>query len=516
MARIKSKNLFELIKSMDKNEKRYFKLICTGSEKGDDKKMLTLFDHINKQDHFDEDKILEKEPSLKPSQLSNMKAYLYEKILQSIRQYNASKVLDIKIREQIDFAQLLFERRLYELGLGSLKKAKKMAQEYNNLELQLEIIKLEKIYFTQTNHSPEIVDKIIGEARELNSQINNIHIFSNLSVKLNSFYRKTGYIRDKNDFLRVKDFFYSNIPNYEEESLSIIERVYLYRLYIGYYFFIQDFDNGYLYAKKLEEIFDTNHILIRSQAEVYISSLNSILSAQYKLLRYEEFLETNKKLQSLKDMEGLCMNESIRIRLLKYYYAHEINKFFMTGEFDKGVELVSKEQEKIIQELLEMLDEHSAMVMNYKIACLHFGAGHYRQALRSLNKIINISNADIREDLHCFARILNLVCHFELGNLDVINYYIKSTYRFLLKKDDLHLFQKFILHFLKGLSDHTSNKELVLKFAHLKTQLVPLVNNPYEKRAFIYFDIISWLESKIEHKKVQDIIREKFKQKWAA
>jgi RNase P/RNase MRP subunit POP5 len=42
------------------------------------------------------------------------------------------------------------------------------------------------------------------------------------------------------------------------------------------------------------------------------------------------------------------------------------------------------------------------------------------------------------------------------------------------------------------------------------------VNNPYEKRAFIYFDIISWLESKIEHKKVQDIIREKFKQKWAA
>jgi RNase P/RNase MRP subunit POP5 len=41
-----------------------------------------------------------------------------------------------------------------------------------------------------------------------------------------------------------------------------------------------------------------------------------------------------------------------------------------------------------------------------------------------------------------------------------------------------------------------------------------LVNSAYEKRAFIYFDIISWLESKIEKRPVQDIIQQKANEKF--
>jgi hypothetical protein len=38
-------------------------------------------------------------------------------------------------------------------------------------------------------------------------------------------------------------------------------------------------------------------------------------------------------------------------------------------------------------------------------------------------------------------------------------------------------------------------------------------NHPFEKRAFLYLDIISWLESKIENRPVQAIIRQKFSEK---
>jgi hypothetical protein len=513
MARIKSKNLFDLIKSLDKNEKRYFKLSCAGSGQSEVSKLLQLFDHINKQDHFDEDGILEKAPSIKASQLSNMKAYLYEKILQSIRQYNASKISDIKIREQIDFAQLLFARRLYTLGTNCLKKAKKMAKLQNNLELQLEIIKLEKAILSDGSEEWEHVDKIIAEARDINSQINNIHIFSNLSMKLNTFYRRIGYIRDESDYVKIKEVFYDSIPTYEEGSLSTTEKIHLYRLYIGYYFFIQDFDNGYLFAKKLEDIFEKNAAMIISHTEVYITSLNNMLTAQYKLFRYQEFLNTNKKLHSVKNMNLLHISESIRVRLLKYYFIHEINDFFMRGDFKKGVEFTVQENGEAVQQLLDGLDQHSSMILSYKIACLHFGAGNYSQSVRWLNKIINITNVDIREDLHCFARIMNLVCHYELGNFDVINYYIISTYRFLWKKEDLHLFQKYILDFLKGLNKQVDNKELLERFNLLKGQLLELENSDYEKRAFIYFDIISWLESKIEKRSVQEIIQAKFQKR---
>jgi len=46
-------------------------------------------------------------------------------------------------------------------------------------------------------------------------------------------------------------------------------------------------------------------------------------------------------------------------------------------------------------------------------------------------------------------------------------------------------------------------------FADLLDHLIPLTTNPYEKRAFVYFDIISWLESKIQNRPVKEVIREK-------
>ena len=55
------------------------------------------------------------------------------------------------------------------------------------------------------------------------------------------------------------------------------------------------------------------------------------------------------------------------------------------------------------------------------------------------------------------------------------------------------------------------NKEaLKLAFEDLLTILGPLEHNKLESRAFMYLDIISWLESKIQDKQVETIIREKF------
>jgi RNase P/RNase MRP subunit POP5 len=43
----------------------------------------------------------------------------------------------------------------------------------------------------------------------------------------------------------------------------------------------------------------------------------------------------------------------------------------------------------------------------------------------------------------------------------------------------------------------------------LLKQLRTLQHVRYEQRAFVYFDIISWLESKIHNRAVGDVIREK-------
>jgi CII-binding regulator of phage lambda lysogenization HflD len=48
------------------------------------------------------------------------------------------------------------------------------------------------------------------------------------------------------------------------------------------------------------------------------------------------------------------------------------------------------------------------------------------------------------------------------------------------------------------------------KFTQLKSELEEYQDDPLQSRSFMYLDIISWLESKIHGKPVQQVIQEKY------
>jgi hypothetical protein len=66
-----------------------------------------------------------------------------------------------------------------------------------------------------------------------------------------------------------------------------------------------------------------------------------------------------------------------------------------------------------------------------------------------------------------------------------------------------------IMRFLRK-NLYSDPKQLREAFIELKDKLVEVSKNPYEKRSFLYLDIISWLESKIQGRPVQDVIHEKY------
>ena len=116
----------------------------------------------------------------------------------------------------------------------------------------------------------------------------------------------------------------------------------------------------------------------------------------------------------------------------------------------------------------------------------------------------------MREDLLCFTRVLSLVAHYEAGFDYHLEAHLRETYKFLIKMDDLHEVQKAMIRFVRSLGDIYPH-ELKSAFAKLHKELKKYENDPYERRAFLYLDVLSWLESKIENRPVADIIREKAK-----
>jgi len=132
---------------------------------------------------------------------------------------------------------------------------------------------------------------------------------------------------------------------------------------------------------------------------------------------------------------------------------------------------------------------------------MYFGAGKNEECIFYLEKIIHNRDLKMREDLLCFSRVLNLVAHYEAGIDYNIEKLIVSTYKFLLKMNDLHEVQRKMIAFLKNLSN-IYPQDLRKEFVKLHNELLKYKDHPHEKRAFLYLDILSWLESKIQNSTV--------------
>lgn len=513
MPKYHSEGLFLLIQSLSKSEKRAFKIFAERTASKEEKKIIKIFNRICKQTSYNEKEILKKEKSLMREQMPNLKAHLFSQIMKclSVMSY---KDPDMEVISLMNHSRILYNKCLYNEALKTIEKAKRTALKNDTMVLLLEILELEKLIIKQTTQegNEALIESIIHQTDKTAESIKNINTFSNLAIKLNALYQRTGFIRNSIDYRKVKNYFYSSLPPYKEDKLSFHEKLYLYYSFTGFFYFIHDFKNGYVYAKKLVSLFEANKEMIYRKSEFYIRALNNLLSAQHKMRLYNEFYETHKKLIALKRDDKFQKTKNINLNLFKTIYIHEINRHYMLGEFTSGTRIVRK-LENELENFIPILDHHTVLIFYYKIACLYFGANNFKTAIKWLNKIINEREVALREDIHSFSRILRLISYFELGDEELIEYSIKSTYRFLLKKGTLQQYHNLILSFLKTAKHLSTKQKQIAAFSKLKNQMLELKTSRYEKRAFIYFDIISWLESRIENRTVEEVIKEKARAK---
>ncbi|HEU4607486.1 MAG TPA: hypothetical protein VFS31_05210, partial [Chitinophagaceae bacterium] len=123
--------LFQLVKSLEKSEKRNFKLYVKRHSSAADLKVVQLFDALDKMSEYDENELLRKNKSIRKQQLSNLKAHLYRQILSSLRLLKDEHNVDMQLREQMDYARILYNKGLYLQSLRMLERMKEQARLRN-------------------------------------------------------------------------------------------------------------------------------------------------------------------------------------------------------------------------------------------------------------------------------------------------------------------------------------------------------------------------------------------------
>src|SRR6201986_2344630 len=135
-----SDTLFQLIKSLEKSEKRNFKLYITRNSSSEDLKSIQLFDALDKMEEYDEVQLLSKNKNLRKQQLSNAKAHLYREILSSLRLIRQEENIDIQLNEQLDYARILYNKGLYLQSLKILERLKDTAKSHYKFNFLTQVI----------------------------------------------------------------------------------------------------------------------------------------------------------------------------------------------------------------------------------------------------------------------------------------------------------------------------------------------------------------------------------------
>ena len=191
-------SLFQLIHSLQKSEKRNFKLYVKRNSSNNDLKVVQVFDIIDKMTAYDENVLIRKATTIKRQQLPNIKAHLYKQILSSLRLLETSGNIDMLLHEQLDHAKILYNKGLYHQSLKILEKIKEMARSNDQLNFEIEVLiaekKIESLHITRSMQ--DRADELTNATDVANSHLVKESKLSNLALQLYSCYIKNGLARN--------------------------------------------------------------------------------------------------------------------------------------------------------------------------------------------------------------------------------------------------------------------------------------------------------------------------------
>lgn len=497
-----SSQLFELVHSLSQSEKRYFKIFS--SFQAGTKVYLDLFNAIVRQKEYDEQKLKNK---LNIRAFAAAKKYLYNLIMRSLRSQQQSHNVSMEIKDKLKDVEILFQKGLFEHSNKLLVKAKKLAQAYQKHPLLIEIYQLEhmiaNVAFNTSQHKrifEKGYEESTGTIEALKEQMEHRKIINLLIYKRS---RLGKIIRSENERMEIYKKAKPLLDKDPETLLSYRTGIFHYIIKELYYYSIGDIEAAYRSSKNSIRHMESDPVQLKQELNNYMFGLNNLMNSQIALHKYEEIKVSIDKLQLIE------ANTTIeRARIFGFYASKEIIYFVYTGRHKEGLMHVPVIEKQLIQ-YEGIIHKPACYALYVNIEVLYIVCGKFHDALHWNNRILNDPEIESFHDFYSNARISEIIIHYELDNLETVQSLIRSYYQFLIKNTGQYRYENSLVRFFKNLINITDRRNLKAEFIRFHKELLELAYDPYEREAFDFFNLIYWMESKIENRPLAEIIKER-------
>lgn len=481
---VKKEELFALIKSLTRSEKRYFKVYSTSSNDGS--KYLKLFEAIESQDTYDEDAILKKfqgETFIK--QLHVIKNYLRQMIMKSLRNFHSGESADLQVKESLMNAALLYNKELYRHCRNELLRAERIAIKYELDNGLIEIYHwLRRLDQAESPHDYPKFRESLSKQNESFERARNYHDYLKLIVDVSDSVYATSDVEVSNaslldDPANARSL-EALIMHYNARSFRTIQ---------------SDPDGAAASLHELLDILENQRHRIDENPGMYIGCVNNLVTYYVYEKRFDEALELVQRAKTVYDQWKLHSENRNLMRQMIRTYNIELEIYRDTMDFEGAPEYLDGIGRFVDRYEHKMPHEYLVSFW-FQLSYIHFQRKDLRSALKWINNIMSARFPTVREDIFRHSRMLNLMIHLEQNNLFVLRYFVDSTRRFLKKQEQIHDYERLLLRFFSRIA-RAPLLEYRKLYQQLKNDLFPgNGDSMITAEVLDYIDFRKWLEEK--------------------
>lgn len=479
-----SDDLFQLIKSLNKNEKTYFKKFAQLHVLGEENNYILLFDAVDEQQKYDEKKLAEKFSKGKSaSQFSVLKNYLYNLILKSLRNFHAEVTVRAELRQQLQNTSILFERGLHGQAQKLLRRCRKTAEENELFRELIEISGLEQVVLlfgkSYDDHTIKTLNGILDERKLILEKMQNSYDYDRIEYNLSHClqFTKTGSGE------AAKQMKHELLKN-EKKALCVISRLKFHHIHATYFYYTTKRKECLAHMVKEVEILEAHPGMMLLRLQDYVLLNNNILL----LLREQNDLKKfDQRLQQFREkIAGYTISTRLWEQAMAQSYLVEMQRHYFDFNYSKILS-VSAELEKQLKANKASLKLNDLFVYLDLLCRASFLAKKFNTALEYSIQLLNHVEVPQKFSQYHQARLFNLLIHFELGNFDLLDYQIQSFQRQIMKVDKNNAVYNVLIPFLKKYPSATGKKQKQL----LVSKLVKEIPDGDS-----YFNFSSWAKAK--------------------
>ncbi|MGM0478734.1 MAG: hypothetical protein ACQERC_05885 [Bacteroidota bacterium] len=491
-----SSELFDLIQSLSKSEKRFFKL--SSSIQTGDKNYLKIFDYVEAQETYDEGALkahFAGERFIK--HLPSEKNHLYKLILKSLRQYYGEQSVSSILKQELKNIEILYNKALIKECKKFIKRAKSMAREHEQFYYWIELISWKKKLTEESYESGEFdvdLNKIIEEERAVIEKLRNLAAYHALYSRINAIFRSGGFTRNEEERATVNEISDNHLIKGRNTAISVRATSICYYIKGLCAATNRDFSDSYTYFNRTKQILEEHPKIRMDLGKRYILTMFHLMRCYIDDRNFAMAQQMIDEIKSLKSKKGFNSLD-LSLKILNISIIDQMNVYNLQGDFEKAATIYDKyrAERKMIA---EKSSKEQRIKLLFNAAYTFFGTGDYRFALQLLNDILNDNEQRLRQDLYSFSRILNLLIHFELENFEFLEYSSNAAIRYLKKtKRDYEIEMVFVKQ-MRKLARTATKLDAVNIYQETLNEVNALLENENERVILDYIDICSWLNAK--------------------